>query len=215
MPKWKTARAMKAKPAPEKLGRKALLVLAIQILLVLLFAFELFDAVKIGWKERTIDFSQDPSVYIMLCLIVFALYSINFVAKKRKANVYGLQAEVQSLIKDTAQAKIKCSRENPFTIALLMIEIVYVLMLAGAIYLYFDPDPNLNNDWLLAWLIPLRPSAALQPPLGDALKVITFAAITAVFLYLHHHASKFDALDRHARKRKIEEKKEKENKKKK
>jgi hypothetical protein len=214
MPNWKTARAMKAKPVPEKLGKKALLVLAIQILLVLLFAFELFDAVKIGWKERTIDFSQDPSVYIMLCLIAFALYSINFVAKKRKAKVYGLQAEVQSLIKDTAQAKIKRSRENPFTIALLMIEIVYVLALAGAIYLYFDPDPNLNNDWLLAWLIPLKPSVAdLPPPLSDALKVITFAAITVAFLYLHHHASKFDALDRHARKRKIEEKKGKERKK--
>ncbi|MCX6801620.1 MAG: hypothetical protein NT067_00755 [Candidatus Diapherotrites archaeon] len=210
MPNWKTARAMKAKPAPEKLGRRALLVIAIQILLVVLFAFELFDAVKIGWKERTIDFSQDPSVYIMLCLIALALYSINFVAKKRKAKVYGLQAEVQSLIKDTAQAKIRRSRENPFTIALLMIEIVYVLVLAGAIYLYFDPDPNLNNDWLLGWLVLLRKSGAdVQPPLSDALKIITFAAITGLFLYMHSHALKFDALDRHARKRKIEEKKKK------
>jgi hypothetical protein len=214
MPNWKTAGAMKAKPVPARLGRKALLVIAIQLLLVLLFAFELLDAVKIDWEAPAIAFSQDPSVYIMLCLIVFALYSINFVAKKRNAKVYGLQAEVQSLIKDTAQAKIKRSRENPFTIALLMIEIVYVLVLAGAIYLYFDPDPNLNNDWLLAWLIPLKPSVAdLQPPLSDALKIITFVAITAAFLYMHRHASKFDALDRHARRRKIEEKKGKERKK--
>ncbi|MEM0359844.1 MAG: hypothetical protein QXK06_00725 [Candidatus Diapherotrites archaeon] len=207
MAKWKASEKKVALDNAKQKNKKALFLLAIQVLLALVFLFELYHVLHIDWEMRTISFSEDLSVYIVMALVVFTIFSISFVSKKRNWTFHSLDSGLHSLLKETTSAKIRRSRENPFSIALILIDFAYVMLIVMAVYLYLDPDPNLNNDWLLSWLSLLKKSGTDLPAPWDTIaKILTFAAITAVFLYMHNYALKFDSLDRHARKRKLAEK---------
>lgn len=181
MPKKKIVREI-----PEKPGKPTFLIIAIQLLLIVFFAIELFQVIEVNFEERTLTLSKDIMPYAFMFLIVFTLYSIHLVSKKKGTKAFELTSDAQFIIKETAKIKLKRSKGNPFTIALLMIEIAYVMLIALAIYFYLDPAQE------IAWWTKL--GLELQPPITTILNLLVFAVITAVFIFMHHYAAQFNAV---------------------
>ncbi len=192
----------KAKPKIEPLveaprsERKTLGVLAVQGILALLFAYLVFSMIAVDFQSKSFWVVKDPTALAFLAVITITLYLIYFYSKKKNTNVFDLDFSARALIKETTKRKVKNARENPFVIAILLIEIAYAFIIALALYFYVDPENS-----IIQWgeLI-----AGIEPPFTTALNIIVFAVITALFLYMHSLAGKFDSLSLKARKLKKE-----------
>jgi len=195
----------KSKPRPmqvtefdfaPKFGKKTLGILAIQGILVLLFAYLVFSMVAIDFQSKSVWLVKDTTALLFLAVITITLYLIYLYSKKKDANVFGADFTAQFIIKETARDKLRNAKENPFVIAFLMIELAYAFIIALALYFYVDPEHS-----IIQWSEFLGPT---EPLITTALNIIVFAAVTAVFLYMHSLAGKFDSLSLKARRTKKE-----------
>jgi len=174
-------------------GKKTLGILAIQGILALLFAYLVFSMIAIDFSTRSIWIVKNTETLLYIMVTTILLYVIYLYSKKRDANVFGADFTAQFIIRETARDKIRNAKENPFVIAILAIELAYAFIIALALYFYVDPANS-----LIQWSELL--GMQIESPVTIILNLVVFAAITAVFLFMHSLAGKSDSLSWKARK---------------
>lgn len=157
-----------------------------QILLVAVFIYNFYKIIEPAIEADALVFSQEFSYYLTACLVIFTIAIINVVLMKRRSELYELQRNAARHIKETAKIKISSQKENPYGIAMLIIELAYIIGIAIAIYYYLDPEHSI--DW---WT---RLGLDLKPPITTIANIIIFAIFTGLFIWLHAYARQFNAM---------------------
>jgi len=181
--------------------------LLMQAVLVIFFALEFLQVLQADFESRTFSFSPEPMPYVFMGLIVLALVLINFALKKKKAFTYEIQNDAKFIVKETAKIKLKRSRENPYSIAFFVYEIIYVVIIAYAISYYFNPAEE-----LIPWgSIEQSLGIPVEPPLTTLFHIVGFIVLTALLFLFHGYVKQFDSLKFQGRKgiKKVREKKKK------
>ena len=164
--------------------------IAIQGLLLVFFAIEVFEAFNVNFATKTFEFSSEPLPYALIGFIVLALFMINFSLKKKNTFTYGTQQDAKFIVKETVRIKALRTKENPFYAVLFLFELLYVLILAYAISYYLDPRKELASWNKIGGVFGVE----VSPWVPMLLHILGFIILTAVLLWLNDYARKFDSL---------------------
>lgn len=169
---------------------KQVAFIAIQGLLLVFFAIEVFQVFNINFENKTFEFSPEPLPYALMGIIVLVLFIINFSLKKKNAFTYSNQQDAKFVVRETTRIKALRAKENPFSVVLFAFELLYALIIAYAISYYLDPARQLAYWAKFGGILGIE----VSPWLPMLFHVIGFIVLTAVLLWLNDYARKFDSL---------------------
>jgi lysylphosphatidylglycerol synthetase-like protein (DUF2156 family) len=166
--------------------RRLFSLFIVQLLLVTVFIYNFYKIIEPAIEADALVFAQEFSYYLIACLTLFTIVIINAVLMKRRSELYNLQKNAAKHIKETAKRKISLQKDNPYGLAMLTIELAYIIGIAIAIYYYLDPEHSI--DW---WT---RLGLDLKPPITTIANIVIFAIFTGLFIWLHTYARQFNAM---------------------
>ncbi|MCX8190325.1 MAG: hypothetical protein N3F05_03825 [Candidatus Diapherotrites archaeon] len=165
-------------------GNKKLFILIVtQLFLLAGTALMVYKILEPSFEHMSLKVSNDSRSYIALALFVCSLFVINKALKKKKSRLYMLQLEAGETLKRNFKQKVKAQKENPFGIALLLLEFILVIVLAGAIDAYLIIKDT--HTEMLSYQEEFFLFVA---------KVLIFLAILFFVVWLHRYASSFDSI---------------------
>ena len=161
---------------------RAIAYIFTQIILVMLLVYQLLQVIgmRVFFSERLVKFSlsSSPGDYILLALIVALLASIYRRVKKKQPHLFSAQERLSAFIKEALQEKARKVKEQR-ALALLLIELMFVLVVVIAAYFFFDPGLE-----LIPWS-----KAGVFPPLATGLNAIVAIAVLVLFYWLYRYTA--------------------------
>lgn len=163
---------------------------AVQVLLLAFFALEFFQVLNVSFENHAFWFSSEPMPYILMALIFGTLILINFVLKKKNSLSYEMQKDAKFIIRETSRIILKRSKKNPYNIALLAFEVLYVLLIATGIFYFLDPVKEFT-----LWGKMEEIGLSLSPEIKLVLALAGFVVITALLIWFHAYATQFNQIE--------------------
>ena len=159
-------------PKPGTMPKVPFTLVLVEVILAILFVYELFQIVllKIEGESITVSFTENPTRYLVFGLTAVLLILIYIILMKKQPLAYKAQKEAPSLIKEVAKQKLTSAKQDTRVIALLMLQFAFVIVIVMSIALYLDPETNIVP---FPW------------------NVIGFIAFVGISIWLYHYTKFF------------------------
>lgn len=161
--------------------KQVLGIFAIELIIAFLFVLQFFNIVRLNYFTHTFSLSQNFFDLIILTLLALLLLIVFGIQRKKVHESYLIQLGANTLINETAKAKLKEAKQDPRLPALILLEFAFVVMMVAAIVAYFDPD----------WVIINWQSIGIQAPLTTILNAVIGIAVIALFLFMYNFTKQY------------------------
>ncbi|MEM4663207.1 MAG: hypothetical protein QXM75_04250 [Candidatus Diapherotrites archaeon] len=167
-------------------SKKIFLLVTIQLMLLTGLVFFLYKIIEPSFARQQLTFSDEIPPYINVLLILLSLFLIDRYLKRKKSTFYFLQLAGGNYLKNTIKQKIKSQKDNQFGLALVILELLFVALIASSIDVYLSLKSS-NTAQIVD-----EPN--LQRVLSFLANIFIFSAILAFIIWLHKYAKSFDSI---------------------